>query len=49
MHPEVLRDVPGECPKCGMNLEPLDGASGDEEEQAEIRVLRRKTQPSHKA
>ncbi len=43
MHPEVLRDVPGECPKCGMNLEPLDGASGDEEEQAEIRVLRRKT------
>lgn len=22
MHPEVLSDMPGKCPKCGMNLEP---------------------------
>ncbi|OGS21309.1 MAG: hypothetical protein A3J83_02255 [Elusimicrobia bacterium RIFOXYA2_FULL_40_6] len=22
MHPEVLSQVPGKCPKCGMNLEP---------------------------
>lgn len=21
MHPEVVRDAPGKCPKCGMNLE----------------------------
>ncbi|MBV9645195.1 MAG: copper-translocating P-type ATPase [Verrucomicrobia bacterium] len=23
MHPEVLSDRPGDCPKCGMNLEPM--------------------------
>jgi Cu+-exporting ATPase len=23
MHPEILRDQPGDCPKCGMALEPL--------------------------
>src|SRR5436190_11488848 len=23
MHPEVLRDAPGQCPKCGMTLEPV--------------------------
>jgi len=23
MHPEVVRDKPGSCPKCGMDLEPL--------------------------
>lgn len=22
MHPEVISDKPGQCPKCGMNLEP---------------------------
>jgi len=21
MHPEVIKDKPGKCPKCGMNLE----------------------------
>jgi hypothetical protein len=25
MHPEVVRDVPGNCPKCGMKLEPGNG------------------------
>lgn len=24
MHPEVLKDEPGKCPKCGMNLVPVD-------------------------
>ncbi len=24
MHPEVESDEPGQCPKCGMNLEPED-------------------------
>ena len=23
MHPEIVRDAPGECPKCGMALEPM--------------------------
>ncbi len=23
MHPEIIRDTPGECPKCGMALEPM--------------------------
>ena len=24
MHPEVIKDEPGACPKCGMELVPLD-------------------------
>jgi P-type Cu2+ transporter len=23
MHPEVIKDAPGQCPKCGMNLVPV--------------------------
>ena len=23
MHPEIVRDIPGDCPKCGMALEPM--------------------------
>ncbi len=28
MHPEVRRDGPGDCPKCGMALEPLTPSAG---------------------
>jgi len=28
MHPEVIRDGPGECPKCGMDLIPQSSMSG---------------------
>jgi len=34
MHPEIRQEIPGDCPKCGMALEPLDAtsvASGDGE------------------
>ncbi|MDD5457996.1 MAG: heavy metal translocating P-type ATPase [Phycisphaerae bacterium] len=31
MHPEVLQDHPGECPICGMALEPKVATAGDEE------------------
>ncbi|MBL8481013.1 MAG: copper-translocating P-type ATPase [Rhodocyclaceae bacterium] len=27
MHPEIVRDAPGACPKCGMALEPMDAAA----------------------
>jgi hypothetical protein len=29
MHPDVVSDKPGQCPKCGMNLEHTDGAAND--------------------
>jgi Cu+-exporting ATPase len=31
MHPEILRDVPGTCPICGMALEPVMPSLEDEE------------------
>ncbi len=31
MHPEVVRDGPGNCPKCGMDLEPKADAAGSTE------------------
>lgn len=34
MHPEVLSDGPGDCPKCGMPLEPLIPEGGDDHEAA---------------
>ena len=32
MHPEVLSDGPGDCPKCGMPLEPLIPDAGEDHE-----------------
>ena len=29
MHPEVVSDSPGQCPKCGMNLVPMKDKKGD--------------------
>jgi len=31
MHPEVRQDQPGDCPKCGMSLEPVVPSLGDDE------------------
>ena len=30
MHPEIIRDAPGTCPKCGMALEPMLPSVEDE-------------------
>lgn len=40
MHPEVRQIGPGNCPKCGMSLEPLMPHA--EEDDSEIRAVRRK-------
>jgi Cu+-exporting ATPase len=40
MHPEVQQDHPGNCPKCGMTLEPKTVTAGtDDEENAELRDM----------
>lgn len=39
MHPEVVRDHPGDCPKCGMALEPKNVAAEESGEQKEIKKL----------
>lgn len=30
MHPEIIQDKPGNCPKCGMNLVPVNMKAGEE-------------------
>src|SRR5262249_27070962 len=44
MHPQIQQDRPGNCPICGMTLEPRSRGVGvgDEEEQHEIKSLSRK-------
>ena len=42
MHPEIQKPKPGACPKCGMDLEPMDGSDEDDEEAGEIKSLKRK-------
>jgi len=41
MHPDVVSDKPGSCPKCGMELEPL-APSAEEEESPELRDMTRR-------
>jgi Cu+-exporting ATPase len=41
MHPEIEQDKPGDCPKCGMHLEPKAALAGEENEK-EARMLARK-------
>jgi Cu+-exporting ATPase len=41
MHPEVARDAPGSCPKCGMALEPSTVA-GEDEENRDLCDIRRR-------
>jgi P-type Cu+ transporter len=41
MHPEIVRDEPGDCPICGMALERMTPAESDEE-NTELRDFRRR-------
>ena len=36
MHPEIIRDAPGDCPICGMALEPMGVPAGDEGPNPEL-------------
>jgi Cu+-exporting ATPase len=42
MHPEVLKQGPGSCPKCGMALEPLQVGAEDEGPSAELVDMNRR-------
>jgi Cu+-exporting ATPase len=42
MHPQIVRDRPGNCPICGMALEPRVLTQGGEEENPELRDMRRR-------
>ncbi len=41
MHPEIIRDGPGACPKCGMALEPMTPTSADDD-NPELRAMSRR-------
>lgn len=41
MHPEVVQDHPGTCPKCGMALEPREATAEDEDNHELKDMLRR--------
>ena len=42
MHPQIEQDHPGNCPICGMALEPKNVVAGGEEENAELRDMTRR-------
>lgn len=42
MHPEIVRNEPGDCPKCGMALEPFTVTSEESEENPELRDMTRR-------
>ena len=42
MHPEIVRDRPGSCPKCGMALEPRTLGIEQEEENPELKDMTRR-------
>jgi len=42
MHPQIRRSVPGDCPICGMALEPLNPQGGEAVPNAELRDMTRR-------
>ena len=42
MHPEIIQDHPGDCPKCGMALEPVMPSADSNAENHELKDMRRR-------
>ena len=42
MHPEIVRDAPGDCPICGMALVPVAGTGAGQADDSELRNLARR-------
>lgn len=42
MHPEIIQDHPGDCPKCGMALEPVMPSADPNAENHELKDMRRR-------
>ncbi|MDH4943930.1 copper-translocating P-type ATPase [Sulfurimonas sp. C5] len=42
MHPEVIQDYPGSCPKCGMALEPVIVENTDDDENNELNYMKQR-------
>jgi Cu+-exporting ATPase len=42
MHPELVRDAPGDCPLCGMALEPMEPTADEEAGSGELRDMTRR-------
>jgi len=42
MHPQIVRPAPGNCPICGMALEPVNAALDDTEDNPELKDMRRR-------
>lgn len=42
MHPEVIQDGPGSCPKCGMALEPMTPSAEEGPEDGELADMKRR-------
>jgi len=42
MHPEIVQSGPGNCPICGMSLEPRSVIADEEEDDSELRDMRRR-------
>jgi Cu+-exporting ATPase len=46
MHPEIIQDHPGNCPECGMSLEPVTADTTDDSDNAELVYMTRRFQVS---
>src|SRR5947199_4172704 len=42
MHPQIEQNKPGDCPICGMTLEPKNIVAGNDEENTELRDMTRR-------